>query len=193
MRRYRMTARAEAARATGERILDAAIDVFWERPTDQISLGEVARRAGVTRQTVLRRFESRDGLLAAAADRAVELVRDERADVEPGDVDGAVAVLIAHYERTADGVLRMLAEENRNARLREIADRGRDLHADWCERVFAPTLVGLRGGERARRLAQLIAICDVYTWKLLARDRGLGRAQTATALRELLEPIAAGR
>src|SRR3712207_1583619 len=98
-RNYRMGARAEAARATGERILDAAIEVFWERPTDQISLEEVARRAGVTKQTVLRRFESKAGLVAAAAERMAAQVDDERKGVAPGDVRGAVEVVVAHYER----------------------------------------------------------------------------------------------
>ena len=48
-----MAARAEAAAATADRIMDAAIDVFWKLPTDRISLEEVARRAGVTVQTAL--------------------------------------------------------------------------------------------------------------------------------------------
>jgi AcrR family transcriptional regulator len=51
-----MSARAEAAEATGERILDAALELFGERPTDQIPLDEVASRAGVSVQTVIRRF-----------------------------------------------------------------------------------------------------------------------------------------
>jgi AcrR family transcriptional regulator len=191
-RKYEMTARADAALATAERIVDAAIEVFWERPTRQISLEEVSRRAGVTKQTVLRRFGSKDGLLAAAVERALAGVRAERDEVAAGDVARAVRVLVDHYERTGDGVLRMLAEEVGNPGLREIADRGRSYHAAWCERVFAPVLEGLPGAGRERRLAALIAICDVYTWKLLRRDRGLGRAQTELALRELLESMNGG-
>jgi AcrR family transcriptional regulator len=188
-RKYEMSARADAAQATGERIVDAALDVFWDRPTHQISLEEVARRAGVTKQTVLRRFGSKDGLMAAAGERALAGVRAERDDVAPGDVTHAVRVLVGHYERTGDGVLRMLAEEIGNPGLHDIADRGRSYHAAWCESVFGPLLDGLRRADRARRLAALIAICDVYTWKLLRRDRGLSRAQTELALRELLESM----
>ena len=188
-RPYRMTARADAAQATADRILDAAIEVFWEQPTDQISLEQVARRAGVTKQTVLRRFESKDRLRAAAGERSIARARAEREDVEPGDLAGAVTALAAHYERVGDGVLRLLAEEERNAVLRELADQGREYHLRWCERLFAPALAALRGAERARRLAQLVAVCDVYTWKLLRRDRGLSRPQTEIALRELLQPL----
>lgn len=183
-----MVARAQAAAHTAERILDAAVEVFFEAPTASVSLDEVARRAGVTVQTVIRRFGGRDGLLAAAAERESDRVRDER-EVPPGDVEGAVHVLVGHYERTGDFVLRMLAEEARSAALGGIADRGRKMHRDWCEAVFAPALAGLSAAERARRLAQLVAICDVYSWMLLRRQSGLSRNQTELALRELLNPL----
>ena len=111
-RQYMMVARAQAAERTGERILDAAVEVFFDEPAASISLDEVARRAAVTVQTVIRRFGGRDGLLAAAAERESEKVRQER-EVPEGDVDGALRVLVEHYERTGDRVLRMLAEEPR--------------------------------------------------------------------------------
>jgi AcrR family transcriptional regulator len=188
-RQYRMVARAQSAAATGERILDAAVEAFWEDPGRQVSLDEVARRAGVTAQTVIRRFGGRDGVLAAAAEREAERVSRQRDEAPTGDLRAAVRVLVDHYEAMGDRVLRLLAEEGRVAGLREIADQGRLLHREWCARVFAPALRGLVGVERRRRLAQLVAICDVYTWKLLRRDAGLSRRQTEIALVELLEPI----
>jgi AcrR family transcriptional regulator len=192
-RPYRMVARAESAAATGERILDAAVEVFWELPGEQISLDEVARRAGVTVQTVIRRFGGRDGLLASAAEREAERVGRQRGEAPVGDPARAVGVLVDHYEAMGDRVLRLLAEEERVPRLREIADRGRLVHREWCARVFAPVLAGRAGVERRRRLAQLVAICDVYTWKLLRRDAGLSRRQTELALVELLGPLLEGR
>lgn len=192
-RPYRMAARADAAALTAERILAAAEGLFWERPTDQLSLEELAARAGVAKQTILRRFGSKDGVLAAAAERALARTAAERGDISPGDLDGAVRRIVAHYEHAGEGVLRMLAEEARNPGVRALADRGRALHAAWCEQVFAPALGPLRGAARRRRLAQLVALTDVHTWKLLRHDRGLGRAQTELALRELLEPLAGAR
>ena len=188
-RPYRMTARAESVAATGERILDAAVEVFWEVPVEQLSLEEVARRADVTVQTVIRRFGGRDGVLAAAADREAERVSRQRDEAPLGDPAGAVRVLVDHYEEMGDRVVRLLAEEERVPALKEIVDRGRTLHREWCARVFGPALAGRAGAERRRRLAQLVAVCDVYTWKLLRRDAGLGRRQTETALLELLEPL----
>jgi hypothetical protein len=107
----------------------------------------------------------------------------------PGDPARAVGVLVEHYEVFGDRVLKMLAEEERLPALKAIVDRGRQLHRDWCSRVFAPALARLRGLERERRLAQLVAICDVYTWKLLRRDAGLSRRQTELAMTELLNPL----
>jgi AcrR family transcriptional regulator len=191
-RPYRMVARAESAAATGERILDAAVEAFWEPPVGQASLDEVARRAGVSVQTVIRRFGGRDGLLAAAVEREGERVGSQRDEAPAGDVAGAVRVLVEHYESMGDRVLAMLAEEQRTPALREIADTGRASHRDWCARVFAAALEPHTGGERRRRLAQLVAICDVYMWKLLRRDAGLSRRQTEVALVELLEPLMEG-
>jgi AcrR family transcriptional regulator len=186
-----MVARAEAAAATGERILDAAAEVFWESP-GQVSLEEVAGRAGVSVQTVIRRFGGRDGLMAAAGEREEERVLERRLKAPEGDVGAAVRVLVEEYEATGDRVVQMLAEEERVPELREIADRGREVHRRWCARVFAPALRGRSGVQRERRLAQLVAVCDVYTWKLLRRDSGLSRRQTELAMVELLQSIMEG-
>src|SRR3954451_12625622 len=187
-RPYRMTNRAEAANATAERILDAVTELFWERPTDQVVLKDVADRAGVTVQTVLRKYAGKEALLAAGADRAMSRTGAERA-VTPGDVDAAIEVLMEHYERVGAKVLRLLAEEQSSPMLARFVERGRALHREWCRAVFADTLAPLTGVSRERRLAQLVAVCDVYTWKLLRLDAALSRRQTQIALHELLGPL----
>lgn len=187
-RPYRMTKRAEAASATSERILDAVTELFWERPADQVVLREVAERAGVTVQTVLRKYGGKEALLAAAVERTVSRTEAERA-VPSGDVDAAIEVLLDHYENLGAKVLRLLAAEQNSPTLAGYVERGRGLHRDWCRRVFAETLAPLAGAARRRRLAQLVAVCDVYTWKLLRLDAGLSRRQTQIALNELLGPL----
>jgi len=66
---------------------------------------------------------------------------------------------------------------------------GRAFHRAWVERAFPAALAGLRGAARERRVAQLIADTDVYTWKLLRRDLGLGERQTAAAIIEMVEAM----
>lgn len=188
-RRYRMTARAQAAAATRVRVLDAAIVLFWERPMLDLSLEEVARRAGVSLPTVIRHFGDREGLIAAGVERESERINRQRDEAPVGDVRAAVHVLFDHYEELGDAVLRLLAEEDRVPGLRGLAERGRGTHQQWCEHVFAPVLTRLSGDERARRLAEFIVLTDVFVWKLLRRDRGLSRAEAELAVCELIEPL----
>ena len=75
------------------------------------------------------------------------------------------------------------------AALLRFADDGRAMHRRWCEDAFPSALAGLTGAVRRRRLAQLVAVCDIYTWKLLHLDAGLSRRQTHLAIVELLGPL----
>ena len=61
-RTYRMGARAEAAAETGRKILRATMESYRERFYDQVSLEDIAERAGVTVQTILRRYSCKDDL-----------------------------------------------------------------------------------------------------------------------------------
>ena len=188
-RPYVMRDRARTVAATGERILTAVAELFVEGPFAQLTLGAVAERAGVTVQTVIRRFGDKEGLFAAAAQRSAGLVTAHRDAAPVGDLPAIVANLVDHYEAAGDIALRLLAEEGNSAQIAAITSAGKGYHREWCDRVFAPALDGLTGVGRRRRLAQLVAVCDVYTWKLLRRDDGLSRRQVTIALRELLEPL----
>src|SRR5215212_7518494 len=150
-----------------------------------MTLADIAKRAGVSVHSIIRRYGGRDGAQTAAVERSNARVHAQR-EAPPGDLDRAIGVLVAHYEELGDRVLAMLAVEERFPVVRPIADQGRAEHEAWCERVFAPALAARSGAARRRLLAQLIAICDVHTWGLLRRDRRLGRAQTEIALREMV-------
>jgi AcrR family transcriptional regulator len=84
-RAYRMDRRARAVEETGRRILDAAFAAFGEDLYDQVSLQHVAARAGVTVQTVIRRFGSKDELYAALARWRSEQIRTARDATPVGD------------------------------------------------------------------------------------------------------------
>ncbi|MGN6256916.1 MAG: TetR/AcrR family transcriptional regulator [Solirubrobacterales bacterium] len=190
-RPYRQRARAAATEATRAKILDAVEEAFEELLFDEITLSAVADRAGVSVQTILRHFETKDELFVASLLHTGTEVVAER-DVLPfGDLGEILDVLLDHYERHGRRVLRMLAQEEREPVLKQVADLGRAYHLEWCKQAFAPTLKGLRGAERKRRTAQLVALTNIYTWKLLRLDRGLSRRQAELALRELLEPLTA--
>jgi AcrR family transcriptional regulator len=184
-----MATRAASAEATRERILDAACDGFLSSWYDDVTLRDLAATADVALQTVVNHFGTKEALYGAAVERISDAISARRYDVEPGDVEGAVAALIDDYDRTGDFVIRTLAEEGRHAVVEPGLARGRRGHQDWVEHVFSAALRGLRGAARQRRLAQLVAVTDVYTWKLLRRDKGLSRDQTALAVCELVSAL----
>ncbi|MGO9762909.1 MAG: TetR/AcrR family transcriptional regulator [Solirubrobacteraceae bacterium] len=61
-----MSARADAAAATRERMLNAAWQHFASRPYENVRLREIAADATVTAQTLHTAFGSKDQLLTAA-------------------------------------------------------------------------------------------------------------------------------
>ena len=188
-RPYVQTARARSVALTGERILDAALARFAAADYDEVTLDQVAADAGVTVQTVLRRFDSKEGVVRALSDRIRAQVLAQRGEAPVGDLAGAVANLAEHYELEGDLVLHLLRQELRVPAYAEVTARGRRLHADWCARVFAPWLDGLDEVDRRRRTAQVVAVCDVHTWSVLRRQEGLSQRQVELALAELLTGV----
>ena len=191
-RPYRQRARADAAAEKTARIVAAAEELFAERLYDQVSLADVASRAGVGLQTLIRRFATKEELVRGVTVVVRDRIAKQRSEAPVGDVTGAVANLVAHYEDVGDMVLRLLAQEERVPAFAEATAPGRALHRDWVRRVFAPTLNALPRAERDLRLAQLVALCDVYTWKLLRRDQRLSRHRTERAMAEMIGTLLAG-
>ena len=96
-RSYRQTARADAAENTARRIAQAFDDCVRDRWFDEVTLDEVARIAGVTVRTVVRRFGGKAGLVAGFYKYIAPRIRDQRT-AAPGDVDDAINRVLALYE-----------------------------------------------------------------------------------------------
>jgi AcrR family transcriptional regulator len=184
-----MEARAAAAEATRERIVDAAYEQFLGRWYDEVTLRDLARRAGVALQTVVNHFGTKENVFIAVSERFSARVAELRGEVRPDDLKGAAAALVGDYEVTGDAGLRAIALEERVPVVAEALAGGRRNHRDWAERTFPGLLSGLRGARRRRCLAELLSVTDILTWKMLRRDQGLGRAQTEEAIREMLEAV----
>src|SRR4051794_14368110 len=112
-RRYRMSARAQAAAATRERLLDASWRQFAERSFDGVRLSEVASEAGVSVQTLHAHFGTKEELFVAAWQWHQTPVGALRDQAPVGDLRAAVRLIYDSYERDGDGVLRLLAQEER--------------------------------------------------------------------------------
>ncbi|HEY2720062.1 MAG TPA: helix-turn-helix domain-containing protein, partial [Solirubrobacteraceae bacterium] len=87
-RPYKKVAREQAQQRTREALLEAAIEEFYDDRWSKTSLEALAQRAGVTKQTLLRHFRSKEGLLIQALVHGAAQVLDERWSAPVGDVDG---------------------------------------------------------------------------------------------------------
>jgi AcrR family transcriptional regulator len=174
-----MAGRQAAAEATRDAILHAAHELFLGRWYDDVTLAAIASGAGVSGQTVINHFGGKEQVFAAVIDRFGQDVVDRRYSVEPGDVAGAIEVLVDDYELTGDSVIRLLALEDRLPVLGPALARGRRGHRAWVETMFAaPAIVD-----------ELVVATDVYAWKLLRRDRGMSRDETAAAIRRIVDAL----
>jgi AcrR family transcriptional regulator len=186
-----MRARAAAAAETGRRIVSAVHALLAEQPYDRITIDAVAERAGVTVQTVLRRFGSRDGLFDAAVAAGRAEIDAQRATAPAGDPATAIRVLFDHYERWGAIVMRLVEQEDHVPAVGALVREGRAGHAAWVARVFAAPLAGRRGRARARLQTQLVAATDLYVWKLLRRDVRIPRDEAEAAVAGMADALCA--
>jgi len=191
-RPYKQVARAQAQERTRESLVDAAEAVFFAGRWGQTTLDGLAASAGVSKQTLLRHFGSKEALLEQALLRSRERVHNQRWAAPADDIAGAVENLLDHYAEWGERLLRLLAADRLSTELpwlALIAQEGRELHYDWVEHVFGRWLEALSARVRVRRRATLIALCDPYTWWLLSHRLELPRRQVHAALTESIERL----
>ena len=185
-RSYDMTRRAAAAGATTERIAAVTEVLLVEGPAAAVTLQFVVDRAGITVQTVLRHMGSREGCIAAVRERFVARIDAHRAHTPPGDIDAAIAGLLAHYEADGRLVLNLLAQESSDPLAREAAAGGRAYHRAWVKRCFGPRL-GVGDPEIA--VDAFVAATDLYVWKLLRLDLGRSAEVTSVVIAGLVRAV----
>ena len=186
-RSYRQGARAQAAEQTRERILDAAVALFWDRDLDEITLDDLAAHAEVTLQTVLRKFGSKEAVFSAALEERSGTVMDTRQPPAP-DPKSAIAALVASYEQIGEWNWRVLRHESTQPMLRKVLATARVQHRAWIETSFAGVLPA-RGRARERMTDLLFTALDFYVWKLHRRDLGRSREETEDLMLGLVEAI----
>jgi AcrR family transcriptional regulator len=184
-----MVQRAASTERTRQRIIDVALKLWRERWYDEITMREIAARAGVSLRTVVNHFGAKEAIFAAALESPVEGQLMTRVEARPDDVVDAIRLLVQDYDNVGDATIRTLALEGRVTALDATIERGRELQRAWIEATFPAALADLRGSARERQIDLLVCATGVYTWKILRRDRGLSPAQTAVAIRQLVEAL----
>lgn len=183
---YRQTARAEAAEELRQRVATTFYELLLSRSVDEITLDEVAGAAGTTRQTVIRLFGGKEGLLGSI--EAVASARAQPRIALPRNLSTrqALRALMEHYEVMGDVTVRLLAQEERHPALRPALERGRREHRAWVAKWFPSSLSGV---ARERQITQLVVATDVYTWKLLRRDFGNSRKEVTRLIAGMIERV----
>lgn len=186
-RPYSMSVRAASQRDTRRRILDAARTAFFDERYEEATLARIAAAAGVSHQTVLNHFDSKEGLLVAVGAHVGAEIAERRGPAEPADPRDSVARLVADYEVFGDANARFEALAERFPEVARLIDGARALHRAWLEGRFGPWLEGLPAPERRRRLALLEVATNVHAWVHLRRHCGFGRRATAELMLRMVE------
>lgn len=190
-RQYLMSARADAVSSTRERIIESATALFLEQSFEDVTLAAIAAAAGVSHQTVLNHFESKEGVVLAVAEALKSRTSTARHAAAPGDVSGAVRALVGEYEWMGDANVRWAVTADRFASLAALLDDARAGHQEWIVVMFGDELPASPVARRRAVLA-LHAVTDVYTWKLLRRDLGQTRKETEKIMSGLVVGVLKG-
>jgi len=185
-RTYDMTKRARSAARTTEAIAEATETLLTDSSLSEITLKEIAEKAGVTVQTVLRHMSSLEGCLLAVAERVFERVKKQRESMEPGNVSVAINNLITHYEKEGKLILNLLArEQSGDALATDLTNRGRAYHREWVRKLLVPATAE----NRTNQIDALVAATDIYIWKLLRFDIGRTRKATETVMMLMVQKL----
>jgi AcrR family transcriptional regulator len=194
-----MTARSATRDATRSRILDAAWTLVRERGINDVTLAEVARATGVSRQLVYVYFDNRAGLLVAMA---------RRHDAHSGFASRVAAARrlppVAGLERLLRLWLDYVPEILPVARALEAAAiNGDDGGTAWHDRMadlhqqirLAVERVGREGrladGWTVQTATDWVwARCNLSAWQHLVGERGWSAAAYAErAVRSILADV----
>ena len=183
---YRQTARAAASEELRQLVATTFYELLLSRWVDEITLDEVAASAGTTRQTVIRLFGGKEGLLGSIEARASAKAQPRISLPRNYSTKRALQALMEHYELMGDVTVRLLAQEERHPALRPALNRGRREHRAWVANWFPSSVTGV---DRERQITRLVVATDVYTWKLLRRDFGNTRKEVTLLIAGMIERL----
>ncbi len=186
-RRYTMSTRAAATAERRAQVVEAAIGLFEHQTAAATTMDDVARSAGVSSATVYRQFGDFDGLAAACAETAfniVEIPTPEAAVEQFADLPDLGAKLHRFIEISCecyDRAQRWLAAERRERHLPAFARTvGRE---EAALDAIVRGLVDPMGADASTRAA-VTALVDFPFWQELVA-RGLPREQAADTVFDL--------
>ena len=154
-----------------------------------ITLEMVAKEAGVTTKTILRKFESKGGLTNESLSYLAAEIESERTLTRVGGIDDVLKALLSNYEKMGEAAIRTINLESELEIARQIGAKGRAVHRDWCKRMFASYLPDVRSIDYEIQLTSFIAATEIYLWKLMRKDLKLSKQTTFLIFKNLVEGL----
>ena len=183
-RKYDSSKRQAQAEARRKHILKCAARMLADATNEEFRLEDVAQAAGVSVQTILRAFGSKDGLVVATLETEAPDSVDftSFANIKVDDLETFVRTVFSVYDKIGDLVIHTLAEEHRSPEFQKSLNVGRAYHVEWVSQVFAPYLDRRPPKERIVLFRALMAATDIYIWKILRRDETLSLDDTVATV-----------
>lgn len=171
-RQYRLAKRAETQAETRRRIIEATVSLHQQVGPAATQVTEIARRAGVQRQTVYKHFPADSELFAACSAhwRSLHPMPDPQrweAYEDAGErLQVGLAEMYAWYRETRSMTAKVLRDAQAMPSLRPIIANGLLKYLDYLAALLVePLKVKGRSAHRAKRAAR--AAIDFAFWQLL--------------------------
>ena len=167
-----------------------ALGRLWTRyAIDDITLDMIAEEANVTKRTILRKFSSKEGLMTESLLYDPAEISAKRDNAKPGEINDILKTLLSNYENIGDAAIRTINLESKLEVARQIGDRGRVIHRNWCKKVFAPYLPDPKSPDFEIQLISFISVTEIYLWKLMRKDLKLSKKKTFYVFKNMLEGV----
>ena len=175
--KYNLKARAERYQQTRQRIVEAAVELHRTHGATQTTITEIAKRAGVERQTVYNHFPDELSLFKAcsAHNRALNPPPDPepwKLILDPEErLRRALAEVYAHYRRNEQMLANVTRDAQANPNVRTVLEP----RVKHQERMRDALAAGWEQGDqrRGKRLLHgaLWMALEFQTWHTLARQQ----------------------
>ena len=186
-RPYRQTARAEATQDLRSRIVQAFLSALKVQWLDDITLDDVAEKARTTRQTIIRMFGGKEGLLKAAVEIWPAEVEAQVRTPECKTVEALAAAMVGMLEEFGSMYLRVLSLAPRYPDLDHFVALGRARHRQWFTDTLTPLLEGRDSSEIAQIINECLIASDTYSWSLLRHSFGKSAEEAQSTITDMMK------
>lgn len=186
---YDNSKRLIEAENTRLKIIKAFGRLWNQYSIKEITLEMVSGEAGVTTRTIMRKFGSKEGLLAESLTVLAAEIESSRKETKASDIDAVLQALLSNYETMGEAAIRTISLEPELEIARQIGQKGRELHRNWCIQMFSSYLPDPNTPEFEIQLNSFIAATEIYLWKLMRKDLKLSKEQTFEIFKNMINGL----